>query len=197
MVATISILNPTSLMNKAQDSVRKKDLNKLKTAFEEYANDKREYPDYSNVSAWNIKNNCGKTITEISNYLHSWPCDPNGEPYTIIVGKNWYKIVTNLGNKKDRDIPDGWYGSDTYSRYTSTFARELVNYGVSSTNVLWYNDDLPGICDKSRCYSTTGTSRCNAPPVGGCVTGGGIQCYLGNSATGGCGDPICPVDKCN
>jgi prepilin-type N-terminal cleavage/methylation domain-containing protein len=108
MIAVIGALNPTLMVNKAKDSVKKKDLNRIKTAFEEYVNDKGKYPGSIDIYTWNVKKNCGKIIAEMSNYLPSWPCDPNGNPYTIIMADNWYKVVTNLDNKDDKDIPDGW-----------------------------------------------------------------------------------------
>jgi prepilin-type N-terminal cleavage/methylation domain-containing protein len=183
-MAAIMILNPQILIGKASDSRRKSDLNKIKIAFEEYFTDKGIYPSQININSWNISNNCEKKIDEISKYLNSWLCDPKGQPYTIISNNNWFKIVTNLENKEDKDIPSGWYGENTI--YTTDFKRNEVNYGVSSSNVLWYE----GICEEKE------TGVCLKLNSNGCNDAVGIGCSLPDACyrgrcTGACWVPSC------
>jgi len=143
----IGIFNAIGVTNKGRDAQRKKDLNRIKTAFEEYFNDKGEYP--QDVSTWNIKENCG-SISVFSPYLNLWPCDPSGEPYTIIIEPNKFRILANLENKKDKDIPDYWYERTDLN--VVGFTRDNINYGVSSSNILWYESYAPSYCDTSSCY---------------------------------------------
>lgn len=129
----IGTLNPIALVNKAKDSRRKNDLNKIKIAFEAYYNNKGSYP--ADVS-WNVSSNCGKPIAEMSSYFLNLPCDPNKITYTIqIINPNTFIVLTNLQNKKDKDIPTNWYSGGVYG-YSGS--RNTVNYGVSSSNRLWY-----------------------------------------------------------
>lgn len=188
MLIAIGTINPKVLTDKATDSTRKRDLNKIRTAFEEYFNDHGSYPDYKKVDEWNTKLNCGKSISDVSSYLRTWLCDPSGNPYLILIGDNWFKVVTNLMNKKDKDIPDKWYTDDGLI-YTTFFDKSKVNYGVSSSNILWYeitspNSGCGSICKKwnaSGCNDTFGIG-CNPPDI----------CYLGSCDAIG----ICRVTSC-
>jgi type II secretory pathway pseudopilin PulG len=122
VVVLIGAINPVAMTNKARDSKRKSDLNKIKIAFEEYYNSKGEYPD--DVS-WNVLSNCGKQVPQMKSYLTSLPCDPDKVPYYIeVINANTFKVLAELKNKKDKDIPTGW--------------TNRLNYGVSSSNILWY-----------------------------------------------------------
>jgi general secretion pathway protein G len=186
-VLAIMALNPQALIGKANDSRRKSDLNKIRTAFEEYFNDKGYYPTYETLVEWNTADNCDKTVSGVSKYLKKWRCDPDGETYVMIADSDWFKVVANLENKKDKDIPEGWYTGNT--SYTTVFARDEVNYGVSSTNVLWYEgNDVSGICgnmclklNSAGCNDTSGVG-CNFPDY----------CYLGT-----CSITSCRVTSCN
>jgi hypothetical protein len=72
----------------------------------------------------------------MSFYFQNLPCDPDNFPYTIrIINSNTFMILTNLQNKKDKDIPPNWYTGGVYG-YSGS--RSSVNYGVSSSNILWY-----------------------------------------------------------
>lgn len=69
-------VDPLKQFFKGYDTVRKSDLAKLKTAFEEYYTDHECYPDSS------ILSKCGSDA--LSPYLEQIPCDPNTkEPYTL------------------------------------------------------------------------------------------------------------------
>jgi prepilin-type N-terminal cleavage/methylation domain-containing protein len=189
MILLIGVLSPKLLIDKANDSVKKKDLNKIRTAFEEYFNDKGRYPSFDEVSIWNVETNCGETIIEMANYLNKWPCDPDGKVYSIMVDDNWFKVVTNLGNEKDKDIPDGWYEDVSRTRYTAVFDRETVNYGVSSSNVLWYEGD--GVSsDCGRICLKLNASGCNDAAGIGCSAPD--NCYWGT-----CSLEVCRTSSCN
>ncbi len=183
----LMILNPVLLVNRAGDSDRKSDLNKLRTVFEEYLNDKGSYPSHAKLTEWNMASNCKKGISELKAYINNWPCDPTGMPYTILVGNNWFKIVTNLINKEDKDIPDKWY-TDSGTLYTTLFDKNEVNYGVSSSNVLWYEGDTPASSCGSICLKLS-TYGCNDAVGVGCSLPD--KCYLGTCSLGSCRVSYC------
>lgn len=188
MIMAIMALSPQSLIGKANDSKRKDDLNKIRTAFEEYFNDKGSYPDYIKIETWNVKSNCGKELEEMAPYLDKWPCDPTGELYTILVDKNWFKVVTNLENKKDKDIPDGWYSGD--GNYKSAFDKDEVNYGVSSLNILWYEgNSVPASCGTICLKQNVSGIGCNDAVGVGCSFPD--ICYLGGCMLASCKVPSC------
>ena len=81
-VMMVGVFNAIGMTNKGRDARRKKDLNRIKIAFEEYFNDKGYYP--RNIDTWNIKANCNSSSV-FAPYLVPWPCDPDGNPYIIVV----------------------------------------------------------------------------------------------------------------
>jgi len=112
IVILIGILNPIALVNRAKDSRRKKDLGRIRVAFEEYFNDKGCYPNDLHPESWltNLMSpgNCGSSSV-FGKWLRPWPCDPNGDPYEILTGYDdkcpkWFKILATLENKKDSSI---------------------------------------------------------------------------------------------
>lgn len=192
MVIAIGTINPIAMVGKAKDSRRKSDLNKIKTAFEEYFNDKGYYPTSADLTTWNVSSNCDKAISAITKYLKVWPCDPDKKVYTMITKNNWFKVVTNLENKKDDDIPSGWYTPGSYP--TSEFNnRNIVNYGVSSTNILWYEGE--GFCDTTTCFK----NGCQDFPGNVCVSNGtDTICHRrSNNLNNPCNDPLCEVSSCS
>lgn len=164
MMILIGILNPTALVNKARDSRRKKDLNRIKVAFEEFYNDKGCYP---NKTTWipilTDKNYCDSNIFE--NWLKPWPCDPNGKPYEIWTGYDddcpqMFKILTVLENKNDVAINIAGVSELDY------------NYGVSSGNISFggYTGDNDPSCTRQStddCYiisaTCEATTACTGP----------------------------------
>jgi prepilin-type N-terminal cleavage/methylation domain-containing protein len=66
IIILIGIINPASLVGKANDSRRKKDLDAIRKSFEEYFNDKGVYP--IDIGNWNIKTNCKSSI--FNSYLN-------------------------------------------------------------------------------------------------------------------------------
>lgn len=137
VMAAIGAINPKSLNDRGRDAQRKKDLGRIKVAFEEYYNDTGCYPDKDTVKALVCD---GKFKT----YLDTWPCDPTtGAQYYIFTGVGCprsFKILTNLQYQKDRDIPAGWYTQSEnvyFGEPTSGLNFMKVNYGVSSSNISW------------------------------------------------------------
>lgn len=192
-VILVGIINPNALIGRANDTKRKSDLNKLRTAFEEFSNDKGRYPTSTEIALWNRMSNCDKRIDALKNYLRTWPCDPDKKLYQIIIGTNWFKVVTNLKNKQDKDIPIGWYSPGTYA--SSGFNKLTVNYGVSSLNILWYDHNISSACDSTICYIG---SECNiASSITGCNTArDGKTCFLRDTVLNSCNSPVCTVPCC-
>ena len=190
----IGIFNTIGVTAKGRDAQRKKDLNRIKVAFEEYFNDKGYFP--TDYDSWNIKVNCKSGV--FVPYLTSWPCDPNGEPYDIHVQveTNKFRIITNLENKKDKDIPNGWYIKNDFSFPELNLDTNSANYGVSSSNILWYDGlvhDYSGSCWTSTCFD--GNNGCNDITSSqwdkGCIG----SCYYQPTNGGGC-IPECRVNCC-
>ena len=76
-------LNPLALINRGKDARRKKDIARIKIAMEEYMNDKGYYPFGDLLASLNNEDNCGEVV--FSPWLSSWPCDPNGQSYILVV----------------------------------------------------------------------------------------------------------------
>lgn len=156
-VILIGILNPIAIVNKANDARRKKDLGRIKVAMEEYFSDKGCYPTGTKLSELNNGTYCGSDT--FSPWLSSWPCDPSKRTvYTLVVESglcpHWFKIYTNLENKQDKDIPAGWMSKTIAYRSINSY---IYNYGVSSTNVNWYEDMFNPVCvrDRNNCFTYT------------------------------------------
>jgi prepilin-type N-terminal cleavage/methylation domain-containing protein len=132
LIFAVSGVNWKAQISRAKDAERKGDLNKLKTAFENYHNDNDEYP---NQDVMNTPTTCG------SDFLSPWglpkiPCDPEGgKPYyyQIYASPNgWYysygfRIYAQLKDKTDPDIarlgcnrPQGCGAGDAKNNYGVT-----------------------------------------------------------------------------
>jgi prepilin-type N-terminal cleavage/methylation domain-containing protein len=181
----IGIINPIALVGKANDAERKKDLDRIKKSFEEYYNDKGNYP--IDVGNWNIKQNCNSNVFS---YLNPWPCDPFGEPYKIIIidnGKS-FKILTNLENESDPSVPEGWYSQN--SRYVvENYSITEVNYGVSSSNISW-NEYTPAEECRTGCYVKPPGSK------DGDCNGASRGCSIGQDCYGDSSCLTCPLMCC-
>jgi hypothetical protein len=178
----IGIINPIALIGKANDAKRKSDLNKLKTTFEEYFNDKEIYAPEEDILLWNKKEGCGKAIDskyDFSKYVAVLPCDPHGNIYYIETTTKSFRVITNLENKSDKNIPVNWYKPNTYT-LKNGLTVDTVNYGVSSPNIKWYEwgmKELDPICDITDCRVEPG---CNKVGVGQpCLKGG--NCFYADS----------------
>lgn len=158
----VGILNPIALVNKARDSRRKKDLNRIKVAFEEFYNDKGCYPNETTRRQLTDENNCGSDIFE--DWLKPWPCDPNGKSYEIWTGYDvdcpqMFKILTVLENKNDVAINIAGVSELDY------------NYGVSSGNISIgdYTGDNDPKCTRQStddCYRISATCETTAACTG-------------------------------
>lgn len=169
-------INPIALVGRANDSKRKKELGRIRVSFEDYYNDKNCYPTQGVVDGLVNQANCGSSI--FSPWMNSWPCDPETkQPYYVYTEDlgcpDWFKVITNLGNENDTDIPEGWYDNQYYHIGDGSLGVDDVNYGTSSTNVNWYDYVLSGDCDDV-CKRKTGPDGCDA--VASCI---GNSCYIG------------------
>lgn len=176
----VGILNPAALMNKAIDAQSKKDLGRMKVAFEEYFNDNGCYPNQERLGDLMNKSNCDSATVFIP-WITKWPCDRDGNPFTIQIGNDvncpkWFKILTKLRNEKDGDIPMTWFVGDGLGLGTTV----IVNYGVTSTNI--------GLTDEM--------VNPNCLSRGGCVYLRDGHCNsLGKGES--CSSPNCYVGDCN
>ncbi len=185
-------INPTAQIGKANDAERKKDLQRIKVAFEEYYNDKGCYPTNDDVVASLMnRNNCNSSI--FSPWLNTWPCDPHGDPYMIAVERDscpgWYKVMAKLENENDPDIPTALEGLPDFYQFGSNdriYTADSVNYGVSSTNVDWYSQVLATYCT-GNCYQLSGS--CQATIGNQCS---GSNCYSHYNCL-----PECRVVSCD
>lgn len=163
----VMALNPGVIVDKGNDSQRKKDLGRIRIAFEEYFNDKKCYPSQVLIDGLECEKNGFKP------WLSNWPCDPNGQKYYVMTDDSScprsYRILTNLKNRQDPVIPSGWYSQNSSSKFgDGTVTINDVNYGISSQNVSWYEEMVPPHCYTSfkGCYLIPGLGRCNALPPG-------------------------------
>ena len=185
-------IDPILMVAKANDARRKKDLARIKVAFEEYFNDTGCYPTGEIMTRLSNAANCGSS-TVFGQWINKWPCDPERRtPYIIVVEDgscpNWYKIFTNLMNRNDNDIPEGWYENDE-EYYVFAYGQLTINdanYGVSSTNVSWYERQIPAYCQEG-CFRGTGATNCNHTAR---CTGG--NCYTDHDCRPGCKVASCP-----
>jgi len=194
-IIMIGIFNATGVLNKARDAQRKKDIGRIKVAFEEYHNDKGCYPNETLVAQLSLAENCGKII--FSPWLSNWPCDPNKEPYKIVVEEarfslcnKWYKIMTQLENKKDAGIPSGWESQPEHI-VAGAVTSKMINFGVASPNINWYDAAMSSECAMyGGCYYVPGVGLCNS--ISGCV---GPNCYVGVYKNISCSS-MCQVSCC-
>lgn len=182
----VGIFNSAGILDKAHDAQRKKDLGRIKVAFEEYYNDIGCYPDSDLANKLNTAANCGTRV--FSPWLTNWPCNQGNIPYIVIVEdikvdkcSKWYKVLTNLANKSDISIPSGWSYLSSYY-LGSEITAKMVNYGISSSNINWFDVSVDPICAMyGGCYY-------NPDPVD--------QPNLCNSAGTGCVGPNCFLGQC-
>ncbi|MFC1711952.1 prepilin-type N-terminal cleavage/methylation domain-containing protein [Patescibacteria group bacterium] len=128
VIAILAILligllgNYFNQIKKGQDAKRKKDLNLLRTALEDYSDDNNQYPDVADMV-------CGSTA--LSPWIKEVPCEPGNESYLYQTnGVTFYRIYTQLSIDSDPAIEqvgcDGGCPNAPSSEY---------NYGITSGNV--------------------------------------------------------------
>ena len=174
-------LNPIALMNKGRDVRRKKEIREIKTALESYMNDKGCFPTGIVLTDLNNGVNCKSGI--FSAWLPTWPCDPNGEVYPVVTEDadcpQWFKVYTWLENQKDRDVLPWWEALVPGSwRLSGGYNNSNVNFGVSSTNVLWWErtNEYPAYCNNTgQCFEISSGCQPAAPDGKSCS---GSNCFL-------------------
>jgi len=134
LVMALANLNPIGQMNKARDTRRKGDLNKMQVAFEDYYSDHNCYPTPYPTSVSQCRNS-------FLPYLNKIPCDPNGKNYDqyaypgdSATCPQTYAIYTILANKVDPDILA--VGCQNGCGPTGN---TVYNYGVWSSNIVLEN----------------------------------------------------------
>ena len=193
-VILIGIINPTALVNRGKDARRKKDLARIKVAFEEYYNDKGCYPNQAKIDELGSPAVCD-SVSIFAPWLAPWLCDPDGDPYEIVIDgsdincPNVYRAYTTLDNTKDKDIPEGW-GVTVWPYDTID---PPVNYGVSSLNVNWYRGIEPVECMDGSIWNGTCYYRNPGPAlssISGCSESANPgNCFWANSVS-------CPTNCC-
>lgn len=138
--AAIGIMNPSALVRRGHDVQRKKDLNRIKIAFEEFYNDRGCFPSIDEyLGNLSDPNNCKTEV--FAPWLAEWPCDPEtNKPYEIFLAKDEsynagscprsFKVLVKLSNPKDPQVFDQGALKDLFP---------WANYSVSSTNFV---DDI-------------------------------------------------------
>ncbi len=204
VLAATGNLNPIAQVNKGYDARMKKDLARIKVAFEEYYNDRGCYPSYELIhNQWRLGDgeNCNKPLSFFP-WLSPWPCQPDGVSYRIVVDmseKNydcpsWFKVFAKLSNKNDKDVPPGWY--DGEFRLAEEVTNLDANYGVSSTNVKWFQRWLHPTCvtnplngqDWWACYDCTDVAN---PQSNHLPPGCSVNCNISSNC-----NPACQVSSC-
>lgn len=197
---TTGALNPIALINKGRDAKRKKDVTRIKIAMEEYMADNGCFPADPFLTELTSEAHCGTDV--FSPWLNSWPCDPNGSSYYLLVEEvdrpGWFKIIVYLENEKDKDIPSWWYDNSpgSYLVGDGSLSNADVNFGVSSTNVLWYERVYPGYCSNTgQCHYAydcdVNGENCSCNPTLDPTACVGDNCYTDGSCR-----PACKVSCC-
>lgn len=149
LLVIIAIQAMRNKIDRANDALRKSDLQKISSAFEEYYTDHDCYPPSS------ILNDCGGN--GLSPYLFAIPCDPVYKtPYCYVTDAvnpvcfQKFRVLNTLKNMTDPIIKQmgcdsnqycGWEPECGYTKNSG------FNYGVSSTNTLVANPAIinPGL----------------------------------------------------
>lgn len=167
-LAILTTVNPIKMFFRGYDAVRKSDLAKLKTAFEEYYTDHECYPDSTVLSQ------CGSNI--LNPYLNEIPCDPNTkQPYTLNLlptGSSCaqkFAIYAPLINTSDGQGNQIDFCNNTYAVSSSDINYTELIAGCSGRNYCseWYGcksgacimvsyDDIPTCGPNTNCDSTCG-----------------------------------------
>lgn len=184
-IILIGTLKPSIFIGKSRDTIRKKDLNRIRTSFEEYVNDKGCYPTQAIISNLMEKEYCGSAIFE--KWLAPWPCDPGGEPYQIMVDRSncpkWYKLIAILDNKDDPDIGPIVGVGETGDYYI------ITSGNISRSD---YTGEIDPTCKHypgDECYYVPVKNQYGCYATESCV---GPNCY----SIIGC-EPQCQVSSCS
>jgi hypothetical protein len=187
MAIMVGIFNPIAQLNKSYDARKKKDVDRIKIAFEEYYNDKSCFPVVNeNGDPLGLLSDAKCNTDAFAPWLPSWPCDLKGKHYLIFTDPStcpkWFKVATKLANLADKDIP-----APIPAVMGGEITNATANYGASSTNIKWWDgfvdpncvftgtcwrfDALSGVCEghteaghsacsDNNCYYDSGCSSC-------------------------------------
>jgi len=137
-ITVLALLNSKNLIQKANSSKKKFELNTLRRTFEEYLNDKEFFPTGEDVCYDEISQSgnscschiCGLKNTNLfSNYMPKLICDPENPQYDYL-----YEFDCSSGNPS-------WYRICAYLPLEDKEKNLKYNYGVSSNNI-----------DASKCF---------------------------------------------
>ncbi len=149
-------------INRAHDSLRKKNLNDIKRVFEEYYNDKGCYPP---TTVMDDVSDCGSA--NLAPYLTAVPCDPDTKTpyYYIPIDANnlclGYRAFAGLKDTGDTDITAQGCNGVTGCGYGSGW-----NYGISSGAPVAAPGFDPGTTPTPTQGSQPGKNACS--PTGVC-----------------------------
>lgn len=142
-------------IGKARDAQRKKDLQQIKRAYEDYYNDHDAYPPSNALEDCN-----GDSLAP---YLKKIPCDPiTGDPYLYLPLDNGlgYRVLSQLSNLNDPIIKElncvGGCGVPSDSPAFDQADRYV--YGVSEGTPVSTNEEVPDVpddenyCQTHECY---------------------------------------------
>jgi hypothetical protein len=143
MAATLmTVLNPQTQMQKAQDAKRKGDLSQMQKALETYYNDYGQYPAQASSSDYRIKGLDGNPVSwggSWDPYMTKLPADPtSSKKYVYVSSGQSYYIYASLDRKGNDSQACKSNGDPCVSAVTnnvSTVCGDNCNYGVSSPNV--------------------------------------------------------------
>jgi prepilin-type N-terminal cleavage/methylation domain-containing protein len=127
----ILFANIKSAMEKARDSTRKQDLNKLARIFEDYQNDHQRYPSNDPATGILLNTPWGTPLADYPIDLPKDPLSPSQNYYyeTEPDIQSYFAIYARLENRSDTDIiTSGCEGGCGPNRF--------YNYVVHSTNVV-------------------------------------------------------------
>ncbi|MCM8787801.1 MAG: prepilin-type N-terminal cleavage/methylation domain-containing protein [Candidatus Omnitrophica bacterium] len=111
-------------IEKGQDAKRKRDLSQLRTALEDYHNDRNRYPSQGQMV-------CGASL---SPWIKKIPCEPSGASYFYETDANgsYFRIYTQLANEEDPAIEK--VGCQKISQGGCPH-NSHYNYGITSGNI--------------------------------------------------------------
>lgn len=177
----VSIVSYRKQLIKGLDARRKADLNRIRTAVEEYEKDHDCYPPRG------IIENC-KPGEGLRPYLDKIPCDPITDDYYRFEIENsdcpsWYILYANLENLNDKTVQElnclsGCGPENSYNYYVSSYNAPSPVSGEASTEPTQtpfpYEQDLygcfSGVCQKiltfPACHPNYQSSNC----YGSCTT---------------------------
>ena len=142
-VGAITVLNPTSQFQKANDVRRKSDLNQVQKALEVYYGDNGKYPPNYSVSDYRIKGLDGNVVNWGSSwqpYMEVLPKDPKGSKNYVYFASSdgqSYFLYASLDRGTDSSTCNGGAACNslTTNGIPAVACGDTCNFGLSSPNV--------------------------------------------------------------